>query len=150
MNVAVMTIALNTDDVLQEFNLSSKLLADQQSAINDPRMVEAGNIAVFVSNVVEIIMDQVSPIMMTFMDKLTNLTSDHIDFIQDMNRVKYGIFILLCFIVFGFLWVPYMKKLNRKIIRTKGMLNMIPLEFILHNENLKNAFLHGGIIKAIR
>jgi hypothetical protein len=95
-------------------------------------------------------MDQVSPIMMTFMDKLTNLTSDHIDFIQDMNRVKYGIFILLCFIVFGFLWVPYMKKLNRKIIRTKGMLNMIPLEFILHNENLKNAFLHGGIIKAIR
>ena len=67
-----------------------------------------------------------------------------------VDRVKFTVFILWCVVVFGILWLRYLKGLNDKIFRTKGMLNMIPMEIISKNENLKGLFVSGDILQAVK
>ena len=48
--------------------------------------------------------------------------------------IGFGVLVTILYIV---IWKPYLKKLNMKIWRTKGMLNMIPMSMISKNEKLK-------------
>ena len=52
--------------------------------------------------------------------------------------------------VFIFGWSPYLKNLNVKIWRTKGMLNMIPMEILQKNDNLKEKFMSGDLLQAVK
>lgn len=67
-----------------------------------------------------------------------------------IEKIKFSVFILLIFFVFFLIWTPYLKNLNQKIWRTKGMLNMIPMDIISKNENLKYAFISGDILQAVK
>jgi hypothetical protein len=67
-----------------------------------------------------------------------------------VDRVKFTIFILLCIVIFGVMWLRYLKGLNDKIFRTKGMLNMIPMDIINKNENLKTLFFSENILQAVK
>lgn len=64
--------------------------------------------------------------------------------------IKFVVYLCFCFFVFVILWLPYRKNLGDKIFRTKGMLNMIPMEIITKNESLKNTFLDGGILQGVK
>ena len=66
------------------------------------------------------------------------------------TKIKFSVIIITIAILFIFVWTPYLKNLSNKIWRTKGMLKMIPLEIITKNENLKNAFLSGDILEAVK
>ena len=44
-------------------------------------------------------------------------------------------------LIYIFVWLPYLRSLNSKVWRTKGMLNMIPLDVITKHPTLKNAFI---------
>ena len=66
------------------------------------------------------------------------------------EKIKYSVFIISLLFVFIFIWIPYLKNLNIKIWRTKGMLNMIPLEIVMKHENLKNTFIYGNILQAVK
>ena len=68
----------------------------------------------------------------------------------NFNKIKFSMFIVIMVIIYIFVWNSYLKNLNNKIWRTKGMLKMIPLEIITQNENLKNAFLSGDILVAVK
>jgi len=61
---------------------------------------------------------------------------------------------MICVLIWVFLfiviWAPYLKRLKDKIFRTKGMLNMIPMELITKNENLKQLFLAGDILQGVK
>lgn len=46
-------------------------------------------------------------------------------------------FIAIVIVFYVVLWLPYLKDLNMKIWRTKGMLNMIPMQIITQNDRLK-------------
>lgn len=59
-------------------------------------------------------------------------------------------FIAVVVVLYLVLWLPYLKDLNMKIWRTKGMLNMIPMNIIIKNERLKNEFTSGMLEKAVR
>lgn len=48
--------------------------------------------------------------------------------------IGFGVLVTILYIV---IWKPYLIKLNMKIWRTKGMLNMIPMSMINKNEKLK-------------
>lgn len=52
--------------------------------------------------------------------------------------------------IFLFLWIPYLRSLSTKIWRTKGMLNMIPIDVITKHDSLKNAFISGDILRAVK
>lgn len=80
---------------------------------------------------------------------LDNFTS-YLDYQDTVESIKFSIFIILIMVVFFFIWTPYLRNLNTKIWRTKGMLNMIPMDIISKNENLKNAFISGDILQAVK
>jgi len=76
--------------------------------------------------------------------------NSYLDYQNSVEDIKFSIFIIMLFVVFLFIWTPYLKNLNMKIWRTKGMLNMIPMDIIRKNENLKNAFISGDILQAVK
>ena len=65
-------------------------------------------------------------------------------------KIIFVLFILLLGLVFTFVWSPYLRNLSNKIWRTKGMLNMIPMDLIGKNENLKNLFMSGDLLQAVK
>jgi len=52
--------------------------------------------------------------------------------------------------VFTLVWTPYLSSLNNKIWKTKGMLNMIPMEIIINNPKLSEKMNSEAIMKAVR
>jgi len=57
-----------------------------------------------------------------------------------IEQIMFSVFIVVIILVFFFIWSPYLESLNNKIWRTKGMLNMIPVDIITKHKNLKEAF----------
>mmetsp|Transcript_69131 Transcript_69131/g.104234 ORF Transcript_69131/g.104234 Transcript_69131/m.104234 type:complete len:103 (+) Transcript_69131:599-907(+) len=81
-----------------------------------------------------------------FLENITNFLDTNLN----SDKIKFSVFIILLFLVFLVIWSPYLNNLNTKIWRTKGMLNMIPMDIISKNENLKNAFISGDILQAVK
>lgn len=63
-----------------------------------------------------------------------------------IDEIKFSVFIVVIFAIFLFVWTPYLRNLKNKIWRTKGMLNMIPIDIIKENDKLKKAFTSGDIL----
>ena len=63
---------------------------------------------------------------------------------------KLGAFILLIIFIFVGVWTPYLANLSKKIWKTKGMLNMIPLDIIKNNSVLEEHILAKDIILAMK
>ncbi|CAD8137448.1 unnamed protein product [Paramecium pentaurelia] len=76
--------------------------------------------------------------------------ADFVESEQQIEKIKFSVFIIGLVFIFLFIWTPYNKEMSRQIWRTKGMLNMIPFEMIKAQETLKNAFLKGNIIAAVK
>ncbi|EGR30230.1 PAS domain S-box family protein [Ichthyophthirius multifiliis] len=53
--------------------------------------------------------------------------------------ILFSIFISIFLLIFSFVWIPYLSGLSIKIWRTKGMLNMIPINIITKYDTLKQA-----------
>lgn len=69
---------------------------------------------------------------------------------RSIEELKFIVFILIISAVFCFIWIPYLTKVKKKIWRVKGMLNMIPMDIIANNENLKNSLISDDITQAVR
>lgn len=68
----------------------------------------------------------------------------------DIEKAIFAAYLCFIIFVFVFLWAPYLRNLNVKIWRTKGMLNMIPMDLIGKNENLKTKFISGDLLQAVK
>lgn len=66
------------------------------------------------------------------------------------EKIKFSLFLSFMLIIFFGVWLPYLAKLSQKIWRTKGMLNMIPMDIITKDQNLKQAFVSGEILQAVK
>jgi Kef-type K+ transport system membrane component KefB len=55
-----------------------------------------------------------------------------------MSKIILIIFIIASFLIYIFLWNPYIRKVKNNIWRTKGMLNMVPLILLQNNESFRN------------
>ena len=54
------------------------------------------------------------------------------------QRIKVAGLIIVLLFVLIFVWMPYLRRLTSQIFRTKGLLNMIPMEILLKNNNEDN------------
>ena len=95
-------------------------------------------------------MYEIMPPLSSLLTQFGTTYNDYLTKSQRGEIIKFVIYILFCFFVFLFLWIPYRKNLSDKIFRTKGMLNMIPMEIITKNDNLKNLFLAGDILDGVK
>lgn len=88
--------------------------------------------------------------MYSLINTYLNAFQAYIDGAANFEKFKFAIFLVGLFLVFILIWVPYLRNLSNKIFRTKGMLNMIPMEIISKNENLKNLFISGDLLQAVK
>lgn len=63
--------------------------------------------------------------------------SDFLSYSDSIEQMKFSIYLVLMFAAFIFCWTPYLNNLSKQIWRTKGMLNMIPMDIIQKYPNLK-------------
>lgn len=63
---------------------------------------------------------------------------------------KFGPFIFMINAIFFCIWAPYLRHLGKKIWRTKGMLNMIPMDIIKTNPVLEENILSKNIFNAMK
>lgn len=80
------------------------------------------------------------PAMETLNNRFVDGMKEYMKEFEKTEKIKFSVFIVGMFIIFVFIWHPYLQSLNIKIWRTKGMLNMIPMEIITKHQNLKQAF----------
>ena len=69
---------------------------------------------------------------------------------QRFEMYKLGAFTFMIIFIFVGVWAPYLKNLSKKIWKTKGMLNMIPLDIIQKNSVLEEHILAKDIISAMK
>ena len=83
-------------------------------------------------------------------DLIISEITNYLDSNIVINKINFSFFVIFIFLIFIFVWIPFMTNLKNNILRTKGMLNMIPMELILNNERLRNTFKTGGILKMVK
>lgn len=75
--------------------------------------------------------------MIQLKDEMLKRTDDMLDDMSRIETIKFLVFLFIALLIFVIVWYPYLKSLNNKIWRTKGMLNMIPMDIIMRNERLR-------------
>jgi len=104
----------------------------------------------FNNNFIDNIMTYIMPPLAALKTSYESAFQDYLDSQKRIEIIKFVLFILFCFFAFFFLWQPYLKNLKDKIFRTKGMLNMIPMDIISKNEGLRVQFLGDNIMRAVK
>jgi len=137
MALSVTTLTLNSDDVIKNFDNTT---ADGiKTSLRSTKFVEADKI-----------MKYIMPPLADLKTSYEAAFQDYLDSQKKIEIIKFVLFIIFCFFVFFFLWQPYLKNLKDKIFRTKGMLNMIPMDIISKNESLRGQFLGDNIMRAVK
>lgn len=91
-----------------------------------------------------------NPVMGSLITSFVSSFNTYLDSWSTFFKIEFGVFMGILAFIFIFIWVPYLKTLSKKIWRTKGMLNMIPMDLMTKNENLKVAFVSPDLQKAVR
>jgi len=141
MALSVTTLTLNSDDVIKSFQNLKDTSAGTPIAttLTSTKFTEADRI-----------MKYIMPPLADLKTSYEAAFQDYLDSQKKIEIIKFVLFIIFCFFVFFFLWQPYLKNLKDKIFRTKGMLNMIPMDIISKNESLKGQFLGDNIMRAVK
>jgi len=66
-----------------------------------------------------------------------------VNFSNNLVKAIYASFVGFC-VLLTFFWILYVKDVDRKLRRTRSVLNMIPVETMATNENLKSAVLSAN------
>ena len=96
------------------------------------------------------IMDVIIPILTDLVDDYMVYFTMYFKTIYNIQRVKFGVFIIALFLLLIFVWMPYLTRLTRQIFRTKGLLNMIPMTILQKNKSLRETFTSNAILNAVK
>lgn len=152
---AITTLSLKTSDVVGEFTSELDTL-NTNVPTTDPTYKDQLNTTISKNINAQKLTDALSGtnyVMEPLQYLLEQFEIKYQDYLSDAKRtqiIKFVVYLCFCLLVFVLLWLPYRKNLNDKIFRTKGMLNMIPMEIITKNENLKELFLKGDILQGVK
>jgi len=93
----------------------------------------------------------VAPVIGSLKRQYKESFGTYIDYTWTTERIRFAVFVCFIIVAFLILWLPYLQGLQDKIFRTKGMLNMIPMELITKNANLRRLFAQSGdILQAVK
>ena len=154
LRTSIVSLAENTRDIISQYFVANMSNSAIFIAINKDLTQTTSTYILIFQNFCFFQIVQIMNFMVPAIDSLNQLFlnnfSSYLDYQDNIEKIKFSIFIIMIVIVFLFIWTPYLKNLNTKIWRTKGMLNMIPMDIISKNENLKNAFISGDILQAVK
>lgn len=76
--------------------------------------------------------------------------NDFVDAQKNTEQIKFIVLMVLLSLILFIVWLPYLSQVKEKIWRVKGMLNMIPMDIIGNNENLKISLISDDIAAAVK
>ena len=76
--------------------------------------------------------------------------NDYLDQVETDEIIKFVVYLIWCICIVLPIWFKYLRTLNDKIFRTKGMLNMIPMEIVHKNEALREVFIKGEFLDSVK
>jgi PAS domain S-box-containing protein len=140
LTLSVTRITQLSDDLITEFAAKTQDQTGQIAILNGDDFAQTENLLTRVAPVVKALKSQYQESFRTY-----------INFSWTTERIRFAVFVCFVVIAFLILWLPYLKGLQDKIFRTKGMLNMIPMELITKNANLRRLFAQSGdILQAVK
>jgi len=139
LKVAVDTIISNSIDIMSQFYASDRYYTTQVSFISSTTFSNS-----------EAILDEIYPALDSLLTTYTEGYTSYNDKILNISRIWFSLAVFYLFFTGLFLFWPYMNRLRDDIWRTKGMLNMIPMELIYQNENLSHLFTSDELTKAVQ
>jgi hypothetical protein len=95
-------------------------------------------------------LNEIGPALYDLNQNYLTTFQGYLDGSTNFEKFKFSIFLVALFFIFVLVWIPYLNNLSNKIFRTKGMLNMIPMDIISKNESLKNLFISGDLLQAVK
>ena len=121
----------------------------QITYLNSDKFNTSSNITRNVSTIGNI-QDEIMPALESLLSEFVSSFGNYLDDYLNIERVRFTLFIIGSCFIFFFVWSPYLKKVSNNIWRTKGMLNMIPMDVITRNERLKDLFTSGELLQAVQ
>jgi len=163
LSLSIASHIIITDEVVQNFQTAISLIDttnETQASIEireqvaltilDEKFVKTGKINYFLPlTQVAYIMYQISPIMSNLKNYFTQACIEFIDTRKTIKNVLYAGFLAIFFMLFA-IWISIAMRLKKKTMKLRKMVNIIPLQIILSNENLKDIFLSQKIQSALR
>ncbi len=95
-------------------------------------------------------MNYIVPVFEYLNTAFYNCFINFIDGQKNTEKIKFSVLMILLGVILFIVWIPYLSKIKEKIWRVKGMLNMIPMDIIGNNENLKNSLISEDIAAAVK
>ena len=140
IKLSITAVLNKCHDIIDKFYESNMQEKDVKQKINDDDLVHSGRFFTSYLPVLVALMEYINEslkfLLHIFIDNFQTELMGQIEF----EKMKLMIFFTCNIILFVFLWMPYLNMLTHQIWRTKGMLNMIPLNIIRKNDELKAKF----------
>jgi len=147
IRMAILTNALLGDRIIQNFR-------DQISQI------DTSNSTQFNSTISKILMSEdyiqlasgisfIAPVFAKQRDLFKNAREDFFNHCRAIGVMEFIGVIILSVLMYALIWYQSSKGLGNRIIKSKRMLNMMPMELVLHNEALKERVLSQEIQRVL-
>jgi len=156
LTLSITRITQLSDDLITEFAAQTQDQAGQIVILNGDDFTQTGTYffgkKFFVLILkIESLLSKVAPVVKALKSQYQDSFRTYINFSWTTERIRFAVFVCFVVIAFLILWLPYLQGLQDKIFRTKGMLNMIPMELITKNANLRRLFAQSGdILQAVK
>ncbi|CAD8089671.1 unnamed protein product [Paramecium primaurelia] len=140
LKTAFVSVALSTNDMISYWKNTERTRIDLISTINNQTY----------HNKLHRLLYYISPACDYLTDQFMSGITDFLSYSDSIEQMKFSVYLVLMFAAFIFCWTPYLNNLSKQIWRTKGMLNMIPMDIIQKYPNLKQQFIGGEILQAVK
>jgi len=140
LTLSITRITQLSDDLIIDFAAETQDRDGQIVVLNGADFTQAENL-----------LTMVAPVIGSLKRQYKESFGTYIDYTWTTERIRFAVFVCFIIVAFLILWLPYLQGLQDKIFRTKGMLNMIPMELITKNANLRRLFAQSGdILQAVK
>jgi len=126
-------------DTIIKYQQTKKTEKDIFESINAQDLFDATNILEYINDALKTLRDLFIQNLKAGLEKQ-----------GQFELYKLLIFFIMIFIIFLGIYIPYLNNLSVRIWKTKGMLNMIPMDILKTNIQLQEHVLHKDIYAAMK
>jgi len=130
------TLAQNARDKFRQIDLTNSTQVNSTilSLILSPEYIQSARI-----------LSYINPVLTVLRGHLAEAKSEFFDNCKAIGVSQFVGYLSLCIVMYALIWYQSSKGLGNRIIRAKRMLHMMPMEFVMNNDLLKERVLSKDI-----
>lgn len=94
--------------------------------------------------------DRIEPAAVEIINGFQQSYAAYLDSMYAIVEIVTAVYVVIMFLILFFVWLPYLGRLAIQILRTKSLMNVIPIQTLKKNKGLKDAFTSTGILAAVK